>query len=94
MSTPLNYHSNLGLIIHHQHTATSGAAQFKQWNTIGAASKQVADVFFEDTTTEAIRELAQNTDFRGKVSHTEWEGVDTQGLETGETKKEAQEVIE
>lgn len=69
MSIPLNYHANLGLISHYQHTSTSGPAQFKQWNTIGPASKQVGDIFFEDTAWKAIRELAQNTDFRRNVSH-------------------------
>lgn len=69
MSIPLNYHANLGLISHYQHTSTSGPAQFKQWNTIGPASKQVGDIFFEDTAWKAIMELAQITDFRGNVSH-------------------------
>lgn len=68
MSTPLNYHVNLGLISHYLHTATSGPAQFKQSNTTGPASKSVADIFFEDTTWKAIRKVAQHTDFRGKLS--------------------------
>lgn len=68
MSALLNYHAKP------QHT---GPAQF---NAIGAASKQVADIFFEDTTWKAIRESAQNTDFRGKVSQSRV-AVNTEGSE-------------
>lgn len=92
MSTPLNYHANLGLIRHYQQhqvqLSSSNGIQLEQHqNRLLVCSlktllgKQLGD--WHKTLTSEGR-------FRTAV----WEGVDTQALEKGEAIKEAQVVIE